>query len=121
MNNLCFNNDNRIVVDKCAICERYFCDSCIWQSDQLNYCKEHIMLKKKSNWCEIHLLELDPMAPEVGLRLYRMKEKIWVEDKLPIIIETHYKLKNNSDQIITVLRVLCILKDKNTLISKLST
>jgi len=83
----------------CAVCDLYFCQSCLKPHRNLNFCREHLNVFLSSQWIEIHTVPSTPQEPDAGVALVEWKKRIWQEQALPLYLETHYKIHVDGDRI----------------------
>lgn len=83
----------------CAICSQYFCQSCLKPQQSLLFCREHVSIYLSSSWVEVHSVKSNPHDPEAGVELVEWKKRLWDSENLPTIIQTHYKINVDGDQI----------------------
>lgn len=83
----------------CAICDHYFCKSCLKSQQTLLFCREHIALYLNSEWSEVHSVKSTPQDPEAGVAVVEWKKATWEREALPMFIQTHYKINLEGDQI----------------------
>ncbi len=103
----------------CAICDQYFCKSCIKPFKTLNFCKEHIPLVMKHVWEEVTTLKTSTQFPEEGVKLYDFKRDLFKNDQIPTYIETHYKINIDQDYIETYLVLFSTQENNLTVKNKL--
>lgn len=102
----------------CAICDTLFCKLCVKPFKTMHFCKQHLPLVMQNEWEEVLTLKTSTEDPEEGVRLFDQKKEIFLEDKIPSYVETHYKINVDHDNIETYLVVygmksdLEILKEK---------
>ncbi|MFP5457140.1 MAG: hypothetical protein ACLGG7_00270 [Bacteriovoracia bacterium] len=83
----------------CAICAQYFCHNCLKPQQSLLFCREHVSLYLSSSWTEVHSVKSNPHDPEAGVELVDWKKGLWDSENVPTIIQTHYKINVDGDQI----------------------
>lgn len=83
----------------CAICDHYFCKSCLKSQQSLLFCREHVNLYLNSDWTEVHSIKSTPQDPEAGVAVVEWKKGMWERESLPMYIQTHYKINLEGDQI----------------------
>lgn len=83
----------------CAICDDYFCKSCIKTFENKHFCKEHSSLFLNFQWKDIFTLKSTPDDPEAGVRVVEWKKLIWKKESIPLYVQTHYKIDVDGDQI----------------------
>jgi len=103
----------------CAICDRFFCKSCIKPFKTLNFCKEHLPLIMKHTWEEVTTLKTSTQFPEDGVKLYDFKKDLFKNDQIPTYIETHYKINIDQDYIETYLVLFSTQETSLTVKNKL--
>ena len=83
----------------CAICDDYFCKSCIKTYENKHFCKDHATLFLNFKWKDVYSLKSTPDDPEAGVRVVEWKKRIWLNENLPLYVQTHYKIDVDGDQI----------------------
>lgn len=83
----------------CAVCDQYFCRSCLKPHRNLTFCREHLNVYLSTHWTEVHTVPSTPLDPEAGVVLVEWKKKVWQEQALPLYLETHYKIHVDGDRI----------------------
>lgn len=83
----------------CAICNQYFCHSCLKPQQSMLFCREHVGIYLAAAWAEVHSVKSNPHDVEAGVELVEWKKRLWETDKVPTIIQTHYKINVEGDQI----------------------
>jgi hypothetical protein len=99
----CPNHPNEPGETTCAICDRFFCKTCIKPFKSLHFCKEHLPLLMRHEWSEVLTLKTSTQDPEDGVRLYDLKKELFHREGLCTFIETHYKINVDQDYIETYL------------------
>ena len=83
----------------CAICDQYFCKSCLKIHGNLLFCREHVAIFLNAPWSEVHSVKSTPQEPEAGVAVVEWKKKIWEQESIPLYVQTHYKINLDGDQI----------------------
>jgi hypothetical protein len=112
----------------CNICDTYFCEKCIKNHKTLLFCREHYQLYMNNDWNKIIIIKSTPSEPELGVRLYDFKRKLYKDNLIPTVVETHYKINIDHDNIESYLvlfaqknhteKIQLMLKDDNIIESK---
>ncbi len=95
----CHNHPKEPSEGACAICDKYFCKSCLKSHQNLLFCREHISLYLNSHWEEVYSVKSTPNNPEAGVIIVDWKKEIWDTESLPLFVQTHYKINVDGDQI----------------------
>ena len=95
----------------CAICMDAFCESCIIQDDNLNFCTEHHRIYSSNEWKPLEELQTTPDKAEESEYLYKFKNDKWNSQKIPMIITTHYQINVDQDQIESEIKLLVRSQD----------
>lgn len=90
----------------CAICMDAFCEKCIIQEDNLNFCTEHFRIYSNNNWKPLEEIQTTPEKAEESEYLYHFKNQKWISQKVPMIITTHYQINVDQDQIESEVKLL---------------
>ncbi len=83
----------------CAICDDYFCKSCIKTYENKHFCKEHSAYFLNFKWRDVYTLKSTPDDPEAGVRVVEWKKRIWKDESIPLYVQTNYKIDVDGDQI----------------------
>ena len=111
----CQNHNNEAAEGSCAICDDYFCSTCLKPFKNLQYCKDHFSLIMRFEWQEILTLKTSSSNPEEGVLLYDLKKGFYQSMNKPSYIETHYKINIDQDYIETYLVVFGRFEDVDDL------
>lgn len=95
----CHNHPKEPSEAACAICDKYFCKSCLKSHQNLLFCREHIALYLNSHWEEVYSVKSTPNNPEAGVVIVDWKKEVWEAESLPLFVQTHYKINVDGDQI----------------------
>jgi len=118
----CTNHDTIEGVGNCSICSDTFCDKCLKNLDNLNFCPEHFRLYNENDWEEIYSVISNSDTPEKGVALYEFHTHKWKESKTPSYIMTHYKINLHEDIIESYVKLYVIKENceelKTELIAK---
>lgn len=114
----CLNHPQEPGEVMCAICDTLFCKACIKPFKTMHFCKQHLPLIMQNDWEEAFTLKTSTDDPEEGVRLYDLKKEIFVNDKIPSYVETHYKINVDQDYIETYLVLYGMKQDIEALKEK---
>ncbi len=95
----CHLHPNEPSEGACAICDQYFCQSCLKPHRNLSFCREHLNVFLSASWAEVHTVPSTPQDPDAGVALVEWKKKTWQREALPLYVETHYKIHVDGDRI----------------------
>lgn len=95
----CANHPNEPSEGACAICSKYFCESCLKSHGTLTFCREHLNVFLSSDWGEAYTVKSTPDDPEAGVKVVEWKNSVWEAEGTPTYVETHYKINVEGDHI----------------------
>ncbi|MBY0515812.1 MAG: hypothetical protein K2P81_02810 [Bacteriovoracaceae bacterium] len=95
----CQNHENEPSEGACAICDKYFCKSCLKSNQNLWFCREHVSLFLNFEWGEVFSVKSTANDPEAGVAVVDWKKQEWETNGTPLYIQTHYKINVDGDQI----------------------
>ena len=107
----CPNHADKPTAGKCALCEKSFCDECLFSPDGPSFCREHIGVYLGTTWAELGEVKTTPMTPRAAEHLYRTKRELLESGKIPSFILTNYKINTEADTIESYV-CLCVPRDK---------
>jgi hypothetical protein len=108
----CVDHPDREVKGKCLISGDYFCEECITVYKDMKFGKKYIELFLASEWVEVVTIPNDDHQADVTERINKMKMEFWKEKKLPLIVQGHYKINIQTDQIESFTVIMSRVKDK---------
>ena len=73
-----------------------------------------------NEWEEIYMIPTDKKNTELKDRLMKVKKELWNNESLPVIIQGHYKINIQEDQIEEFIVVLTRNEDKEHIKNELS-
>ena len=111
----CVNHSTIEGVGMCSICSDTFCDKCLKNLDNLNFCPEHFKLYNENEWEEIDSVKSSSETPEMGIELYKFKTQKWKENEIPSFIMTHYKINLHEDLIESYVKLFVISSSSHLL------
>lgn len=116
----CVNHREEPGEVSCSICDELFCKACAKPFKTMHFCKEHLPFIMKKDWEEILTIKTSTEEPELGVKLYEIKKKLFQEEGVMTYIETHYKINVDHDFIETYLVLFGIKEHSHTLKEKFS-
>jgi hypothetical protein len=108
----CVDHADREAKGKCLISGDYFYEECLTIYKDMKFGKKYIELFLSSEWVEVVTIPNDDHQADVTERIQKMKMEFWKEKKLPLIVQGHYKINIQTDQIESFTVVMSRIKDK---------
>lgn len=109
----CHKHKNERARGACAICQHYYCESCLVEEDHHSFCPEHLKTYLAHQWVEVKCIISNPHQPEDGVELFELKNRVWKKNRLPSIISTQYKIIFEGDEIETHMKLMVRRQDQD--------
>ena len=104
---MCDTHPNNRANGSCAICEKLLCEDCNMMSGKLHFCPEHFNFYNKNTWIEVDRVKTTPETTEKSGYLFSFKKEKWQNKNIPLVIEIHYKINLDNDQIESEVGLFC--------------
>ncbi|MGB0454906.1 MAG: hypothetical protein ACPGJV_14445 [Bacteriovoracaceae bacterium] len=111
----CKNHPDEWSKGICAICGDSFCESCLIEHDQLNFCRDHFKIYLENQWVTLEKVQTSAETAEESMYLYDFKSRIWNKESLPLIVVTHYQIDVEGDHIESQVQLLVPDQHENEL------
>ncbi len=95
---------------KCSISLEPLCEQCLSKQGEILVGRKYLDLFLESEWEELFMIKQDK---DVKDRFLKTKKELWENDQLPVIIQGHYKINVQDDNIEEYIVVLARPEDKD--------
>lgn len=95
----CVDHPDMIAVGQCAISGESYCEHCIADQKDIKLAKKYIDLYLESDWVEVLMLQNKDISQDAADRIVKVKSTLWGNQGIPIIVQGHYKIDVQSDEI----------------------
>ena len=92
----------------CAICGALVCESCAKAQGKIHFCPEHNETYKTNTWEALETVKASPDDTTASEYLFKFKQSLWDEKKVPTYIQVHYQINVDDDTIISEVTLFCI-------------
>ena len=92
----------------CAICDALVCESCAKAQGKIHFCPEHNETYKTNTWEALETVKASPDDTTASEYLFKFKQSLWAEKKVPTYIQVHYQINVDDDTIISEVTLFCI-------------
>ena len=94
---------------KCSISLEPLCEQCLSKQGEILIGRKYLELYLENEWEELFMIKQDK---DVKDRFIKVKKELWDNDQLPVIIQGHYKINVQDDNIEEYIVVLTRPEDK---------
>jgi uncharacterized protein YneF (UPF0154 family) len=116
----CSDHPEEVSNGKCAISADSYCAHCLTKQGDIRIARKYLDLYLDNEWEEIYMTPSDDKNTELKDRLFKVKKELWDEKSLPVIIQGHYKINIQEDEIEEFIVVLTRNEDKEYIKKELS-
>ena len=95
----CADHGDMVAVGQCAISGESYCEHCLTVQKELKLAKKHLDLYLDSEWVEVVMLHNEDISQDAAERIVKVKRALWESEGLPMIVQGHYKINVQSDEI----------------------
>lgn len=92
----------------CAICDALICESCAKPQGKIHFCPEHNETFKTNTWESLETVKASADDTSASEYLFKFKQSLWEEKKVPTYIQVHYQINVDDDTIISEVTLFCI-------------
>lgn len=83
----------------CAISGEYYCEECLVNQEDVKLAKKYADIYLENKWLQVC------MIPNVGMdqtsidKIVQTKKELWTKESVPLIVQGHYKINVETDEI----------------------
>lgn len=95
----CSDHPDMMAVGQCAISGESFCEHCLTNHQDIRLAKKYLDLYLEGDWQEVVMLHNQDISQDAAERIVKVKSGLWRKEGLPIIVQGHYKINVQNDEI----------------------
>jgi hypothetical protein len=95
----CIDHPDEFAKGKCAISGEFYCMHCLTKQGDVKISKKYLDLYLDNEWIEVSMIPNDENNLDLKERILKMKQHLWDANNLPLIVQGHYKINVQDDQI----------------------
>lgn len=113
----CVDHPDLIAIGHCAISGESLCEHCLTSQKEVKLAKKYLDLYLDSEWVEVLMLPNKEVSQDAAERIVKVKSSLWEDQARPMIVQGHYKINVESDEI-EAFTVVIARKDDSDFIKK---
>ena len=117
---VCQDHPDTPAYKKCSISGEYLCEKCVTSHDNIWVGKKYVDILLDGNWQELLMIPDRDENEGQLTKILDKKNKLWQSESVPVIVQGHYKINVESDDIESYTVVMVRPEDKERLKSELS-
>jgi hypothetical protein len=95
----CVDHPDEFANGKCAISSEPYCEHCLTKQGDVRISRKYLDLYLDNEWTEVRMIANDESNKDVKNRIMKMKKEMWETENLPLIVQEHYKINVQDDEI----------------------
>ncbi|MBC77937.1 MAG: hypothetical protein CME64_18165 [Halobacteriovoraceae bacterium] len=95
----CVDHEDQVATGHCAISGEAYCEHCLTKQKDIKVAKKFLDLYLDSEWVEVAMMANAEVSQDAVDRLVKVKRCLWEENSLPMIVQGHYKINVQNDEI----------------------
>jgi len=107
----CVDHPEEFSSGKCAISGDSYCEHCLTKQGDIKIARKFLDLYLDNEWVEVVMIGNDKENKDIKDRLYKIKKSLWDDESLPVIVQGHYKINVEADEIEEFIVVLTRVDD----------
>jgi hypothetical protein len=104
----------------CAISGEYYCEECLIKQDDIKLAKKYADIYLDNKWVQVFMFPNTGIAPESIDTIVETKKQLWQKQSVPLIVQGHYKINVDTDDIEAFTVVMSREEDFENIKEKLS-
>lgn len=116
----CVDHPDEFANGKCAISGESYCAHCLTKQGDVRISRKYLDLYLDNEWEEVKMIPNNEDNKDIKTRILKMKNEMWESESLPVIIQEHYKINVEQDEIEEYTVVLARVEDKDYVTKELS-
>lgn len=116
----CVDHPDEFAKGKCAISLEPYCEHCLTKQGDVKISRKYLDLYLDNDWVEVLMVPNDAHNSDVKERILKMKKSMWDSQSLPLIIQEHYKINVQDDEIEEYTVILSRVDDEKYVKKELS-
>lgn len=95
----CVDHPTEVSVGNCAISGNACCKHCLKTFQNIKVGKKYLNMFMANDWLDFLIIPKRDIYDDIDPRLLDLKRELWESEKMPIIVQNHYKINIVDDQI----------------------
>lgn len=95
----CVDHPDELNKGRCAISGDLYCEHCLTKQGDVIMAKKYLNLYLDNDWVEVIMIANNKKNMDVKERIMKMKRSFWQDKDLPLIVQGHYKINIQDDEI----------------------
>ena len=113
----CLDHPDMMAVGQCAISGDSYCEHCLTKQKEVRLAKKYLDYYLDSEWVEVAMVSNQEISQDCAERIIKVKNFLWQEKSLGMIVQGHYKINVQNDEI-EAYTVIIAKKDDSDYIRK---
>lgn len=109
----CVDHPEEFSNGKCAISGDSYCEHCLTKQGDIKIARKFLDLYLDNEWVEVLMIANENSNKDLKDRLFKIKKSLWENESLPVIVQGHYKINVEADEIEEFIVVLSRVDDLN--------
>lgn len=116
----CVDHPDEFSNGRCAISGESYCAHCLTKQGEVRISRKYLDLYLDHEWDQVKMIPNNEHNIDLKNRIIKVKKELWDSENLPIIIQEHYKINVEQDEIEEYAVVLSRVEDKDYVSKELS-
>lgn len=116
----CIDHPEEYSLGLCAISSEPYCEKCMSIQNEVKVAKKYLDVYLDNKWEEVSMLPNKVLSHDMIERLIRIKEDMWKNKNLPLMIQGHHKINVDTDEIEIYTVIFARSEDKDYIKGELS-
>lgn len=116
----CKDHPEEYSLGLCAISSEPYCEKCMSVQNEVKVAKKYLDIYLDNEWLEVSMLPNHTLSHDMIERLIKIKEDLWQNKNLPLMIQGHHKINVDTDEIEIYTVIFARSEDKDFIRSELS-
>jgi hypothetical protein len=116
----CIDHPDEYSLGLCAISGEPYCEKCLSVQSDVKVAKKYLDIYLDNEWEEVIMLANQSLSTDMIERLVKMKEALWKEENLPLMVQGHHKINVETDDIEIYTVIFARKEDKDYIKGEIS-
>lgn len=95
----CIDHPEEYSLGLCAISSEPYCEKCMSVQNEVKVAKKYLDIYLDNEWKEVSMLPNHMLSHDMIERLIKIKDDLWKNKNLPLMIQGHHKINVDTDEI----------------------
>lgn len=116
----CVDHPDEFSNGKCAISGEPYCAHCLTKQGDVRISRKYLDLYLDNEWDQVKMIPNNDNNKDLKKRIMKIKKELWDSKSLPIIVQEHFKINVEDDEIEEFTVILSRVEDKAYISKELS-